>query len=243
MKKVFCLAFFVLILSLCGCEYSYSNENSEPQGTDNNGTEPQGTDAAESAGTDPVSASDVEIVGEYSLASEDYLAYSKDDTLYILVVKNNSKKTVCIDSFATAYDKKGEEIGVADASLENLPSGCESVIPHFFKSTKNVKKFKYDLDVNEETVFQPAIQNVKVTTKQLDKKVIVTCKNTGEDDIENLFVNVLFFKGKKIVDWSTGFFENSKSLLVSGKEMSKQFVPNNDFDDVKVYLKGWVHEG
>ena len=249
MKKTFYLAFFVLTLSLCGCEYSYSNENSEPQagdnanatqgtdnnGVDNNGAVPQGADAVESGDTEPVSESDVEVVAEYSLASI-------DDTEYFLVVKNNSKKAVRIYSAAIAYNGKGEEIGAAEGAVDDLPSGCETVIFNEFRLTTNVKKFKYDLEVVEETFYQPAIQNVKVTTKRLDRKVIVKCKNVGKDDIEHLYVTVLFFKGKKLVKYSSEYFMNSNFLIVPGKEITKQFINYKQFDDVKVYLSGKIYK-
>ena len=134
MKKVFCLAASILILSLCGCEYSYSNENNGPQasdnanatqGTDNNGADNntadnnetevkevdnygaalQGADAADSGDTDSVSESDVEVVGEYSLTKW------SDQPEYFLVVKNNSEKTIRIYSSAIAYDSKMQKYG------------------------------------------------------------------------------------------------------------------------------------
>ena len=265
MKKVFCLVAFVLIITLCGCEYSYSNENSEPQasdnanatqgtdnnGADNNGTESDGTvvkevdnygfklqgaGAAESGDTDSVSESDVEVVGEYSL-----IKWS-DQPEYFLVVKNNSEKTLRIYSSAIAYDKKGEEVGVAEGGTYALPSGCETALYHEFQSTENAKKFTYDLEAVEESFYQPAIQNVKLSIKKLDKKVIVKCKNTGEDDIEYLRARVLFFKGKKLVEDTSEDFTNSKNIIVPGKEIAKQFVPIKEFDDVKVYLSGGIYK-
>ena len=263
MKKVFCLAASILILSLCGCEYSYSNENNGPQasdnanatqGTDNNGADNntadnnetevkevdnygaalQGADAADSGDTDSVSESDVEVVAEYSLTKW------SDQPEYFLVVKNNSEKTIRIYSSAIAYDKKGEEVGVAEGGTYALPSGCETALYHEFQSTENAKKFTYDLEAVEETYYQPAIQNVKLSIKKLDKKAIVKCKNTGEDDIEYLKARILFFKGKKLVEDTLEDFTNSKKIIVPGKEITKQFVPIKDFDDVKVYLYGGI---
>ena len=251
MKKVICLAVFVLILSLCGCEYSYSNENSEPQtsddenaaqgtdgnGADNNGAALQGANTAASGDTDSVSESDVEVVGEYSLTK----SWSNHPE-YFLVVKNNSEKTIRIHSSAIAYNEKGEEIGTAEGVAYALPSGYESVIYHEFESTENAKKITYDLEVVEETFYQPAIQNVKLSSKKLDKKVIVKCKNTGEDEIERLTAWIFYFKGKKLVESDSGYFMNSKSIIAPGKEMTKQYIPLEEFDDVKVYLTGGVYK-
>lgn len=254
MKKILYLPLFILVLLLLGCgEKNDSTKNTdntaqtskEQDQTKNNDAQSDTSsddslstdqdnseDNVESDETTSVSNKDVEVTAEYSYPN------GIGDTYYYLVVKNNSNKTIKIDSSAIAYNKKGEEIGAADGSFEDLPSGCEGLVEHYFESTKNIHKFKYELEINEEDTYSPAIQDISVNTKKVSNKIIVKCKNNGKDDIEFLKATVLFFKGKKIVDEESSYFTNDDSVIVAGKQITKQLESYEKFDNFKVYLSG-----
>ncbi len=254
MKKILYLLLFILALSLLGCgQKTDSSKNadntaqtSKEQDQSGNSTTQNNTvsgdsfsseqddseETTDSNNSEAINMNDIKVVGEYSYPN------GLGDTYYYLVIKNNSNKTVKIDSSAIAYNKKGEEIGASDGSFEDLPSGCEALVKHYFESTKKVHKFKYELEVNEEDTYEPAIQDVSVNTKRVGDKVIVKCKNNGKEDIEFLEATVLFFKGKKLVDEEFDYFTNDDSVIVAGKQITKQLESYEKFDNFKVYITG-----
>lgn len=227
----------ILLLSLCGCDYISSLDNDSVTLTNDINDEDEEADSDSENDTEfdsssSINKNDLKVVGKYSYTN------IIGDTEYFLVVKNNSPKTVEINSSVIAYNKKGEEVGVADGSYEDLPSGYEALIPHYFESTKNVNKFKYELEIENEKFYSPAIQDIKVSTKKFSDKVIIKCKNNGDDEIDFLEATVLFFKGKKLVYHDSEYLINDDFVIKPGKQITKQIESYKKFDNVKVYIAG-----
>lgn len=235
MKKIFYAVLVVMMVTMFGCSQNtsgnleQSNDKTQiklqtskplPKNTDNE-TE-----------TNNLNKNDIKVVDEY------YMENSIGDTEYYLVIKNESNQTVAVESSAIALNKAGEEIGAADGEIEDLPSKCESIISFYFSSTKDVSKFKYNLNINQEEYYKPAIQNIHVTSKVMKDKVIVKCKNNGTDDVEFLQAYVLFFKGKKLVGSDSAYFTNDDSVIPAKETITKQIESYEKFDSVKIYLSG-----
>lgn len=161
------------------------------------------------------------------------------DTLYFLVITNNSSETVQISSNATAYDEQGNVIGADSSELNAVGNGCQSILTHYFSSVENVKNFEYTLSVEKETYYQSVIQDVKLETSILDDKVIVTCTNNGSESAEFLEATALFMKENELVYYGSKYITDDNSELKPNATISEQIEAyGNDFDDVKVYLTG-----
>lgn len=154
MKKIFYAVLVVMMVTMFGCSQNtsgnleQSNDKTQiklqtskplPKNTDNE-TE-----------TNSLNKNDIKVVDEY------YMENSIGDTEYYLVIKNEGNQTVAVESSAIALNKAGEEIGAADGEIEDLPSKCESIISFYFSSTKDVSKFKYNLNINQEEYYKPIV--------------------------------------------------------------------------------------
>ena len=161
------------------------------------------------------------------------------DTLYFLVITNNSSETIQISSNATAYDEQGNVIGADSSELNAVGNGCQSILTHYFSSVENVKDFEYTLSVEKETYYQSVIQDVKLETSILEDKVIVTCTNNGSESAEFLEATALFMKENELVYYGSKYVTDDNSELKPNATISEQIEAyGNDFDDVKVYLTG-----
>lgn len=161
------------------------------------------------------------------------------DTLYFLVITNNSSETIQINSNATAYDEQGNVIGADSSELNAVGSGCQSILVHYFSSVEKADDFEYTLSVEKEKYYESVIQDIKMQTSVLDDKVIITCKNNGNGPAKFLESYALFFKDNKLVYYGSSYIIDDDSELKPNSTISEQIEAySSDFDDVKVYLIG-----
>ena len=60
------------------------------------------------------------------------------DTLYFLVVKNNSESTVAFESNGTAKDSNGSVLGSAECSIDVLAPGEQSIAYFYFNGVTGI---------------------------------------------------------------------------------------------------------
>nr|DAL30241.1 MAG TPA_asm: hypothetical protein [Caudoviricetes sp.] len=182
-------------------------------------------------GNEPEYLSQLE-VKEYSYIN------SIGDALYFLIIKNNSNDTLKISSNSTVYNEEGTMIGATQGSVDAVEAGFEVCLTNYFSDVEGAKDFKYSLDVEKEDYYKPVLSNLDVEYQNTDKKVIVTCSNTGPEAVRFVEATALFFKDGELVGSDSTYFTDDNSELKPGANLIKELSCYESFDDVKVYFTG-----
>lgn len=181
-----------------------------------------------------------EELSEKDLTVEDYSCENTiGDTMYFLVVKNNSNKTLSINSNCTAYNSENTIIGADSSSIDALGCGCESVITNYFDSVSGIDHFEYTLSMKEDEYNNSVLADINMNLSPQEDKVIVTCTNNGSVPAEFVEATALFFKDGRLVDYGCTYITDDDSEIKPGSTLSEQIdIYGTTFDDVKVYLTG-----
>lgn len=160
------------------------------------------------------------------------------DTLYFLVVKNNSTETVEINVNAVAKDIDGNTIGAANSSEQAVASGQEVCLCNYFDSVKNADKFEYTMSVKKDVYYESAMDDVSVEESKTDQKVVLTCTNNGEDAAQFVEAYALFFKDGKLINYDSTYIVDDDSEIKPGATIAGELNCYDGYDDVKVYVNG-----
>lgn len=161
------------------------------------------------------------------------------DTMYFLVVKNNSPYTLRLTSNAVAKDSEGKAIGAADADEYAVESGFSACLLHYFGGVKDAETIEYSLKAKEDSVYAPVLSDLQYDISQTDKKAIITVSNTGNEAAKFVEVHGLFFKEGKFVYSSSTYCVDDDSELKPGDSISKDLdCYGSDFDTVEIYFSG-----
>lgn len=173
-------------------------------------------------------------VKEYSMEN------SMGDTYFLLVVKNNSDKTISLDVNATAKDAEGKTVGAASSSEEAIGSENEVCLMNYFESVKSDSTFDYNMSVKEDDYYKPVIDDLSHEESDTGEKVIVTCTNNGEEVAEFVEGTVLFFSGDNLVGYETNYLTDDDSELKPGASIAKEFefYGEGGYDRFEVYFTG-----
>lgn len=201
--------------SITSSEYNAESETKE------NGTDAQEIDLAKQMS-----------VEEYSY--ENTIA----DTLYFLIVKNNSEETVEINVNAIAKDSDGNTIGATDSSERAVASGQEVCLCNYFDSVKDADSFEYTMSVKKDVLYESAMDDISVEESKTDKKVILTCTNNGENPVEFVEAYALFFKDGKLVNYDSNYIDDNDSEIKPGSTISGELCCDSGYDDVKIFVSG-----
>ena len=159
-------------------------------------------------------------------------------TYHVLVIKNNSSKTVDVDINATAIDAEGKIIGAGDTDETAIASGSEACLLNYFKGVKGAASFSYTLTVEESKNYDAVTQDLAIEQSITDRKVIISCTNSGSEIAEFVQVYGLFFKDGELVCHDSAYITDSDSEIKPNATISKELNSNKNFDEVKIYLSG-----
>lgn len=162
-----------------------------------------------------------------------------DDTLYFMVVKNNSQAKVEIDLSGQAKDANGNMIGAADTSIDVLGPGEESIGYFYFNGVSGIASVDYQLDYNTLTYYYPVLSNLTVEQTLNDSNVVLTVTNSGDTDA--LFVEAygLFMDAdNNVINYSSTYLTDKDGMIKPGKTISGQLDCYDAYDHVEVYLTG-----
>lgn len=160
------------------------------------------------------------------------------DTLYFLVVKNNSSETVEINVNAVAKDKDGKNIGATDAAENAVGSGAEVCLCNYFDGVKDADSFEYTMTVKKDNFFKPVIQDLNIEKSETDEKVILTCTNNGDKTAQFVEAYALFFKDGNLINYASTYITDDDSEIKPGATISGELNCYDSYDDVKVYVSG-----
>lgn len=179
-----------------------------------------------------VSADDFEIK-EYPYEN------SIGDTLYFLVIRNNSQATVDISGNGTALDSAGNTIGADDCSLDVLGPGEESITYFYFDSVTGIDHVEYTLDYAPETYYDSVISEISLEETVNDMNLTVTATNNGDKPANFVEAYALFMDtNDKIVGYSSNYITDSSLSLQPGASLSAQLDSYKGFDHVACYITG-----
>lgn len=220
------IAVFILIMFfVVGTD---NNESSVTSSIDSTTNETEKSEV-EKSNNDLASQMSVE---EYSYEN------SIGDTLYFLVVKNNSSETVEINVNAIAKDADGNTIGATDSSENAVASGEEVCLCNYFDTVSNADKFEYTMTVKKDLYYQSVMNDISVEESKTDEKVILTCTNNGTDAAQFVKAYALFFKDGTLINYDSTYVCDSDSEIKPGAAISSELICYGGYDDVKVYLNG-----
>ena len=160
---------------------------------------------------------------------------------YVVIVKNNSSKTVNATVNAIAKDASGQTIGASSATLSTIASGAEACIRNLFQGVSEAVDFECTLSVEEDTWYDPVTQDLTFEQSLVGDKVIVTCTNNGEEAVENLDVVALFFREGEFVYYGINWSQEIEAGATVSTEVRsfESYTQEMTYDEAKVYLSGW----
>lgn len=160
------------------------------------------------------------------------------DTLYFLVVKNNSDETVEISVNATAKDADGNTIGASDASGNAIGSGEEVCLCVYFDGVKNANSFDYTMTVKKDTYYDSVVSDLTIEQSTTNEKVILTCTNNGEKAAEFVEAYALFFNNGELTGYDSTYITDDDCEIKPGATLSSELNCYGGYDDVKIYISG-----
>lgn len=169
-----------------------------------------------------------------------YTENSFGDTYYIIILKNNSEKTISAEINATAKNSEGNTIGAASSDCYAIGSGYEACLMNFFDGVSADSQFEYNLSVKEDNRFESVLSDLTHEDSDTENKIIVTCTNNGEKAAEFVEGMVLFFSGEQLVGYERNYIVDNDNELKPGASLSKEFKFHGKipYDRYEVYLSG-----
>lgn len=244
MRKVFFLC-ALLTFIFTGCSNGVSQEEYNKMVAERD----KYKELYESSTTDTsTEIANIEITStEQSIQHENYLEQlditeysyvnSINDTVYCMVIKNNSAQTLAYNVNITASDNEGNLVGAKSIDEYAAESGQEVVLYTSFDGDK-AKEFSYDLTADIDQYNLPVVSQIETKVTKLDKKVIVSCKNTSSENAKFVRATAMFFKEGKLKYINEVYCIDNKQVLGAGKTISNEINAFQEFDDVKVYITG-----
>ena len=180
---------------------------------------------------------DIDYVSQLDITEYSYVNSIKN-TIYCMVIKNNSDKTLKFSVNITANDQEGNLVGAQTMEEYAVESGYEVLMTTSFDGDK-AEEFVYNLDAEVDEYYSPVLSDLDVKITKADKKVIVTCKNTGNESAKFVKASALFFnKEGELVYSNETYCVANNSSLEAGKTISKEIDAFREFHDVKIYMTG-----
>jgi hypothetical protein len=228
MKSRFFIITLLLALCLSGCGSSPSTSSGSSTVND--------TSVVEDS-TEPVEVKDLADemgVQEYSCVVDDSFMY------YVMYITNNSDKVVSAEMNVTALDSNGSMVGSSSDGVKAIAPGQTSGIWTTFDEWDSIQSFEYTLTVSEETSYSPVYDDLTVDYDTNDDGIVAKITNNGTDPAEFVWMDVVYIKDGKMVNFSELSFMDDDSQLLPGVTLSADGTCYYDggFDDVVIAVNG-----
>ena len=162
------------------------------------------------------------------------------DSLYFVIVKNNSNAVVSVEGNATAKDANGSAIGADSMSIDVLGPGETSIGYFYFDSVNGINAVDYQLDYAKQNYYYPVISNLEVQQVLNEKNVTITVTNKGSYNAEFVEAYALFFDANdNVISYSSGYVTDNDSMIKPGATIAEQLdIYGKSYDHVNVYFTG-----
>ncbi|MCR5088129.1 MAG: hypothetical protein K6C08_01285, partial [Oscillospiraceae bacterium] len=191
------------------------------------------SDGSSSAASETVSVSDFDIT-EYGLEN------SFGDTMWFLIITNNSEYDVEITANGTAYDEDGYILGADDASVDILGKDQTSICYFYFDGVEDIDYVDYQLSFDTDSYYTDVIHNLSADVTINDSNVIVSVTNNGEETAEFVEAVALFLdEDGEVIEYESTYIVDDDSEIKSGATITEQLDFYGDwFDSVEIYFTG-----
>lgn len=160
------------------------------------------------------------------------------DTIYFIIVTNNSNSDVFISANGIAKDVSGNSIGADDMEITVIGAGETSIGYFYFDGVTGINKVDYKL-IYDKPYFNPIINSLSVEQTLNDKNVILSVTNNSDSSARFVEAYVLFFNSEnKIIQYDSKYITDSNSEIKTGNTISEQFDSYKGYDHVEIYLTG-----
>lgn len=167
---------------------------------------------------------------------------SVGDSLYFLVVTNNSSEACSVKGNAVARDASGKAIGAGDLTLDILGPGETSIGYFYFDKVFGIDKVDYQL-FGSDSYYEPVLKDLSAEVTINDENVVVAVTNNGTNPAQFLEAYVLFFDADNNLVWyESGYLTDDDSELKPGATISEQADMDSEFDHAEVYFRGRYYE-
>jgi len=222
-------AYVATMLIGCSSGPGNSTETATEATTEATTTTTEATTTTTSATTTvkEVTESDIEITEYIST-----FKYNDSDTIYTMIIKNNSDEIVGLTFSLLAKDKNDSVIGAAAAYVLTLGPGEETAEIAFFENVRGVHHVTREMKIESPVKNTTVIGDLESQIHKNKKNVVLTVKNKSESETAAVYAYLLFFDKKgKLVDYAS---ENIYAIE-PGETYSKQFDTYTSYSTVKVY--------
>ncbi len=189
------------------------------------------SDGSRSEADEKVSVSDFTI--------EEHKLENYSDTMWFMVIKNNSEYDVMITVNSTAYDQEGNVVGADDTSIDVLGAGQTSLCNFYYDGVDNVDHIQCQWFFDTDLYYEDVIHNLEVNSTINDKNVIVSVSNHGSFPAEFVEAYALFFDSQgNLVDTDSAFIGDNDYEIKPDASFTEQLDSYQAFSSVEVYFTG-----
>lgn len=181
-----------------------------------------------------INLADMMEIQEYSCTVDNSFMY------YILYVTNDSDTTVSIEMNVTALDSSGNMVGSSSDGTKAVEPGQTAGIWTTFDEWNKIESFDYTLTVSEETDYSPIYSDLAIDYNTTDSGVIVSVSNNSDNTAEFVWIDVVYLKNGKMVNFSELSFMDGNQQLLPGVTLSAEGTCYSDsgFDEVILAVNG-----
>lgn len=172
-------------------------------------------------------------VREYNCNVDDSFMY------YVMFITNNSDKVVSIDLNVTALDSSGSMVGASSDSTRAVDVGQTAGIWTTFDEWDKISSFDYSLTVSEDKDYSPVYNDLGIDYNTTDTGIVASVTNNGESPASFVWMDVVYLKAGKMVNFSELSFMNDNQELPPGSTLSAEGeCYYSDFDEVVIAVNG-----
>lgn len=220
-KRVFATLLLLIIL-LTGCGNSVATK----YGT---------TDIDSTTETEQkIDLADMTSTQEYSCIIDESFMY------YVMYITNNSDKVVSIELNVTAMDSTDKMVGSSGGNTAAVSPGQTAGIWTTFDEWDKINSFKYTMSVSEEKNYSPVYSDLAIDYNVTDNGIVAAITNNGDSSAEFVWMDVVYLKDGKMVNFSELSFMDDNQELKPGITLSQEGTCYSDtgFDDVVIAING-----
>ena len=181
------------------------------------------------AGTESIFDETDFTVEEYTYVNEN------SNTVYLLVVTNNSDYTVDLECNTTAYESDNTYIGISYNRIKSVEPGNSGCMLFDF-AYPYAEVFEYAL-YYEVSEAPSGSSNLQTSETDDGSSVTVSCENVGNTLLKYTRADIIFLNSGSVVgyDFSYLYETDSDASISAGDTVSCTFDFDEDYDDYIVY--------
>lgn len=169
-----------------------------------------------------------------NLIVKDYTNFNEYYNNYYMVIENPSSYVVDIEVSVNYYDSSDKLTGTDSYSVYCVDAGKKALF--IFFPDEAFAKADYKISVKEPQWYVPATNDIKYEVSENPEKLVVTVKNTSDQDIDSVEGSAIFYKDGQAIGSSLTFFVNSDYKLKAGEEISKELNCYAEYDSYEFFI-------